>query len=362
MNKQLIPEVSIVAPTYNVEKYVGQFLDSILAQTFKDFELILIDDGSTDRSVEIAESYVERFDGRMHLIKREKNSGGDAVPKNTGIRLSRGKYLLILDSDDMIMKDALEKLHAIAEETQADVLHAERYFTTKADVVDKNTKLKIETSESGNFVDKPTFVTDDLAERMKLYAQSRFFWFHWSKFFRRDFIVENQIELPNLPASSDLVFSFKCLCLAKKYVRIPTIYNIYRLREGSMTRDKLSAAKFVKKWVTILVDGLNVMEEFMNGLDFFKQHPKYQFLVRDFYIQQVFHWTDRLYRKATPAMVNSIVQREFAEHPEFSTELIGYLFSYANFYRASLVDTRQQLAKLKSELATLDGGKLTDQP
>ena len=362
MTTKRIPAISIVAPTYNVEKYVGQFLDSILAQTFGDYELILIDDASTDRSVEIAESYIERFEGRMRLIKREKNSGGDAIPKNTGIRLSRGKYLLILDSDDLILKDALEKLRSIAEDTQAEVLHAERYFTTTEDVVDKHTKLKLETSEFGSFVDKPTLETTDLAERMKLYVKSRFFWFHWSKFFRRDFIVENQIELPNLPASSDLVFSFKCLCLAKKYVRIPTVFNVYRLRGGSMTRDNLSAERFVKKWVTILVDGLNVMEEFMKGLDFFNQNPAYKFLIRDYYIQQVFHWTDRLYRKVTPSLIDPVVRKEFAEHSDFSPELVGYLFSYANFYRANLVDTRQQLAKLKSELAKFDDGKIKAQP
>ena len=349
MTKQPIPAISIVAPTYNVEKYVEQFLDSILHQSFKDYELIIIDDCSTDRSAEIAESYIERFGDRMRLIRRDKNSGGDAIPKNTGIGLSRGKYLLILDSDDLILKDALEKLYAIAEETQADVLHAERYFTTDAEVVDKTTKLRLETAEAGGFVDKPTRVTDDLAERMKQYSKSRFFWFHWSKFFRRDFILENRIELPNLPASSDLVFSFKCLCLAKNYVRIPLVYNIYRQSEGSMTRKNLSAEKFVKKWVTILVDGLNVMEDFMRGLDFFQQNPKYQFLIRDFYIQQVFHWTDRLYRKATPASVDRIVRREFAAHPDVSTELIGYLFSYTNFYRAKLVDTRQKLAKLTEQ-------------
>ena len=344
MTQISIPTISIVAPAYNVEKYIGQFLDSILHQTFSDYELIVIDDASTDRSAEIAESFIERFDGRMRLIRREKNSGGDAIPKNTGIGLSRGKYLLILDSDDLITKTALEELHAIAEETQADVLHAERYLITDDDVINKDTKMKLKTSELGNiFVDKPTFVTEDIAERMKQFSKSRFFWFHWSKFFRRDFILENRIELPNLPASSDLVFSFKCLCLAKKYVRIPNIFNVYRQRDNSMTRSNLSVEKYIQKWVTILVEGLNVMEEFMNELDFFKQNPAYQFLIRDFYIQQVLHWTDRLYQKATPSAVAPIVQREFAEHPAVSTELISYLFSYTNFYRARLRDKQQRI-------------------
>ena len=344
------PEISIVAPTYNVEKYVGQFLNSILQQTFKNYELIIIDDCSTDKSVPIVESYVKKFGGRMRLIKREKNSGGDAIPKNTGIALSRGKYLLILDSDDLISNTALEELHSIAEKTGADVLHAERYFTTDAEVIDKKTPLEIKTSENAGFVKEPTEVTNDLSERLRLYAKSHFFWFHWSKFFRRDFIVGNRIDLPNIPASSDMVFSFKCLCLAKKYVRIPTVFNVYRLRGGSMTRQDLSPEKYIKKWAAILIDGLNEMEKFMDGLDFFERNPPYRFLVRDFYVQQVFHWTDRLYRKVSPATIDKIVQREFEARGGAPIALQSYLFSFANFYRASLVDTRQQFARLKNSI------------
>ncbi len=346
----MIPEISIVAPTYNVEKYVGQFLNSILNQTFKNYELIIIDDCSTDRSVEIVESYIKKFGGRMRLIKREKNSGGDAIPKNTGIALSRGKYLLILDSDDLISNTALEKLHSIAEETGADVLHAEKYFTTDADIVDKKTVLHLKSSENVSFVKEPTEITNDLAERLRLYAQSRFFWFHWSKFFRRDFIVGNRIDLPNIPASSDMVFSFKCLCLAKKYVRIPTVFNIYRLRGGSMTRQDLTPEKYIKKWAAILIDGLNEMEKFMDGLDFFERNPDYRFLVRNFYIQQVFHWTDRLYRKVTPAAIDQIVQREFEARGGAPIALQSYLFSFANFYRANLVDTRQRIGRFRDRL------------
>ena len=286
----------------------------------------------------------------MRLIKREKNSGGDAIPKNTGIALSRGKYLLILDSDDLISNTALEKLHSIAEETGADVLHAEKYFTTDAEVVDKKTVLHLKSSENVSFVKEPTEITNDLSERLRLYAQSRFFWFHWSKFFRRDFIVGNRIDLPNIPASSDMVFSFKCLCLAKKYVRIPTVFNIYRLRGGSMTRQDLTPEKYIKKWAAILIDGLNEMEKFMDGLDFFERNPDYRFLVRNFYVQQVFHWTDRLYRKVTPAAIDQIVQREFEARGGAPIALQSYLFSFANFYRANLVDTRQRIGRFRDRL------------
>jgi len=99
------PKVTVVIPVYNREKYVGDAIDSILAQTFPDFELLVIDDGSTDGSVEIVRSY---NDPRLRLVCNETNLG---VPKtrNRGIQFARGKYLAFLDSDDWAYPERLSK-------------------------------------------------------------------------------------------------------------------------------------------------------------------------------------------------------------------------------------------------------------
>ncbi len=99
------PKVTVLIPVYNREKYVAEALDSVLAQTFTDFELLVIDDGSTDRSVEIVRSY---SDPRLRLICNETNLG---VPKtrNRGIQLARGEYLAFLDSDDWAYPERLAK-------------------------------------------------------------------------------------------------------------------------------------------------------------------------------------------------------------------------------------------------------------
>jgi len=99
------PKVTVVIPIYNREKYVRDAIDSILAQTFTDFELLVIDDGSTDGSPEIVRSYC---DPRIRLVCNEKNQG---IPKtrNTGIRLARGEYLAFLDSDDWACPERLMK-------------------------------------------------------------------------------------------------------------------------------------------------------------------------------------------------------------------------------------------------------------
>lgn len=99
------PKVTVVIPVYNREKYIGDAIDSILAQTFTHFELIVIDDGSTDRTQEVVQSY---RDLRIRLVCNETNEG---IPRtrNTGIRLARGEYLAFLDSDDRAYPERLAK-------------------------------------------------------------------------------------------------------------------------------------------------------------------------------------------------------------------------------------------------------------
>ena len=90
-----IPAISVIIPMYNSEKYIAECLNSILVQTFQNFEVIVVDDCSTDNSVEIAKSYEEKFDGRLKIFKTKKNSnGGGYVPRNLGLNLSCGKYPL----------------------------------------------------------------------------------------------------------------------------------------------------------------------------------------------------------------------------------------------------------------------------
>ena len=137
------PEISIVMPMYNMEKYIGECLDSVLSQTFQNYEVIIVDDCSTDKSCEIVESYKPKFGGKLQLIRSEKNSGYPGIPRNKGIDISKGKYICFLDSDDAFINTALEELYNTAEEFQADVIHCERYFFVQdEDFTTDKTKLK----------------------------------------------------------------------------------------------------------------------------------------------------------------------------------------------------------------------------
>lgn len=114
-----MPRVSVIAPVYGVEQYIHQFMESVLAQTYKDFEFIVVDDGSPDNCPRILDEYAET-DSRIRVI-HQKN-GGVAKARNTGIDAATGEYVYIVDSDDWLQTNALEVLIRDADETKADVI------------------------------------------------------------------------------------------------------------------------------------------------------------------------------------------------------------------------------------------------
>ena len=112
---------------YNTEKYIGEALDSLLAQTFKDFEVIVVDDCSTDNGVEVVNGYAPKFNGRLQLMRMKVNSGG-GEPRNRGLHLSRGEYVFFMDADDALVSTALDELYAVAKNFAAYVVHCNRYY------------------------------------------------------------------------------------------------------------------------------------------------------------------------------------------------------------------------------------------
>lgn len=115
------PLVSVIMPAYSSERFIGDAISSVLAQTVTDWELIVIDDGSRDRTVEIVSDYAKK-DPRIHLMVNEKNMGAGNT-RNRGLDVCRGEYVALLDSDDYWQPQMLEKMIARARETQADILY-----------------------------------------------------------------------------------------------------------------------------------------------------------------------------------------------------------------------------------------------
>ena len=115
------PKVSVIVPIYNAEKYLGQCLDSILMQTLENIEVLCIDDGSSDGSLSILQTYA-MFDGRLKIITQE--NAGAGVARNNGLKSAHGEYITFVDADDFIEAETLEKMVAKAEEDQSDIVIA----------------------------------------------------------------------------------------------------------------------------------------------------------------------------------------------------------------------------------------------
>ncbi|MBE8954376.1 MAG: glycosyltransferase family 2 protein, partial [Quinella sp. 2Q5] len=165
-----IPAVSVVVPLFNAERYVAACLESLLYQTLTDFEVIVVDDCSTDSSVAVVESYIPKFGGRLKLSRMKKNSGSGGLPRNKGLQHSRGEYIFFVDADDFVTPTALEELYTLAKNFDADVVYCEKIFDT--DAAATNVWL---TNMNGKFsVAAPTFVTENLAERVHEILQLRF--------------------------------------------------------------------------------------------------------------------------------------------------------------------------------------------
>ena len=122
--------ISVIIPVYNVENYLRECIESVLNQTFRDFEVILVDDGSTDSSGDICDEYVEK-DERVTVI-HQKN-GGLSVARNTGLSEANGKYVYFLDSDDYISENALATLLNIAENDSSDIVFFDAVSFTDTD-------------------------------------------------------------------------------------------------------------------------------------------------------------------------------------------------------------------------------------
>ncbi len=191
------PEVSVLVPIYNVERYLERCLESLRDQTFGDFEVVCLNDGSTDRSREIVQRYVEA-DRRFRVIDKENSGYGASM--NRGLDAARGSYVAILESDDFFEPNALEVLHSVAESASADVVKANFYLYWSAPKERRELFRVVDAEEAGRTL-RPL---DDLAVFFRKPSI-------WSALYRRAFLEENGIRFLETPGASyqDSGFSFK---------------------------------------------------------------------------------------------------------------------------------------------------------
>ena len=280
--RQPCPAVSVVIPLYNAEKYIADCLESLLAQTFQNFEVIVVDDCSADSSPAIVENYREKFDGRLSLSHMRQNSGSGGLPRNKGMILSHGEYIQFLDADDMLTNTALEEMYTLAKDFDADVTYCERQYETDA----KGENIHIGTRQSGDFADKPTLETENLAERIDGLLKKRFAADTCFKFVRRNFMLENEIFFPHTCPGEDNIWTQSLIFCAKRFLRVPNAIYVRRHSEGSVMRKEKTPQQTITFWLNPVLLGLKTLDELMDKHEFFQQNPKYRYVVLEKFINE----------------------------------------------------------------------------
>lgn len=232
-----IPSISVIVPIYNVERYLEKCLNSLMNQSFDDYEVIIVNDGSIDRSKEIAEKYEAKY-SNVVLLNQENKGAGQA--RNYGIEAAKGEYLLFVDSDDFIHKDTLKITYSKAIENKADM------------VVFGYTIL----SESGDIIkiDHGFENTNStLSENHELIMCSPTV---WNKLIKKEMFISSGIRFPSIDNAEDLNVLLKLYLHVKVFAFVDKSLYFYLKREGSVSNDVLKADK-VLEIVDAVEDVLN---------------------------------------------------------------------------------------------------------
>lgn len=245
--KENMRKVSVIMPVFNVEKYVGEAIESVLKQTYTDFELLLIDDHSTDTSKKICEEYKEK-DSRIVLLENNSECHGPGPTRNIGIDYATGEYIYFMDSDDWVESKLLESAVNCILKTKADIVE----FGVK---YERSTKI---VSSEYCRRDFSVITKEDIRENILEFWREKncYLWIH---FFRRNIV--KGIKFEHIINGEDVSYFMDALCRARIIAYIPEVFYHYRHLEGSTCH----------QWVPDIIDCLEIQwihtKKFLDSFD-----------------------------------------------------------------------------------------------
>lgn len=221
MNTQTdTPLVSVITPVFNSEKYIGKSIESVLNQTYPSWEMILVDDLSTDRSVEIIGDYMKK-DERIKLIKLSENSGA-AVARNTALDASAGRFIAFLDSDDLWKPEKLEKQLAFMQKNDY------AFTFTDYELMDQDGNLLRKTIHMPDSIDYKGLLKNTIIGCLTVMLDRQ---------------QVGNIQMPNIRTRQDFALWLSVLKKGYRAYSIQEPLSIYRIVEGSISSNKFKAAK-----------------------------------------------------------------------------------------------------------------------
>ncbi len=225
------PKISVIVPVYNTENYLSQCLESIIGQTMKEIEIICVDDGSTDHSLDILKQYAVK-DSRITVLTQPNINAGAA--RNYGLKKAKGKYLSFLDADDFFEPDLLEKLYNASEKNKAQisVCRCDRYFHSKGEYASMSWSVREELLPGATVFS----FRDIRKDRLQCFVG-----WAWDKLFLSSFIQENDLFFQEQRTTNDMYFVFAALVKATRITVVEDVLVHQRKLDSgtlSITREK----------------------------------------------------------------------------------------------------------------------------
>lgn len=214
-----MPEISIIVPVYNAEKYLGHCIESILAQTFTDFELLLINDGSSDSSGLICDEYA-RKDQRVKVY--HKKNGGVSTARNLGLEKSRGKYITFSDSDDFLFNTAFQTyIDAFSKDSNIDVVKTGYY----QEYANGNPPQKFSSTRDVILEKRSDFLS------FLMFDKSNYNGFLWNECLRKEIVDKHRFD-ESINWCEDHIFSYSCFYDARKIYISKSLAYRYQIRSN----------------------------------------------------------------------------------------------------------------------------------
>ena len=217
------PKISIIIPIFNSEKYLSECLNSIIFQTLKSIEIICIDDGSSDNSINLLNEY-KAFEKRLIIIKQTHKGSG--YSRNIGIKFSKGTYIAFIDSDDIYPNNyTLEMMFKSA-------------YRNKA-LISGGGLISFQNKANNTIILSPNFNMQFQKEGIVLYNDYQYDFGYYRFIYKKNFLIKNKIFFPNYLRYQDPPFFIKAMSLAKKFYALQNITYLYREKGKSLTWNEL---------------------------------------------------------------------------------------------------------------------------
>ncbi len=367
-----MPKVSVVIPVFNGERHLRQCLDSVCSQSFSDIEIICVNDGSTDSTLDILNEYGQK-DSRVIVITQENRSAGPA--RNRGMEHASGQYVMFCDSDDYIEKNALEDLYGQADKTDADicVCGMNGYYSRvgkRLPIAGCLIKKWIPDTDTFNRTTNEDYILNFTSVSP------------CNKLFRRAFLIGNGLKFGTYRNGEDFSFTVIALCMADRITTVSKkLYTYRKEQESSRSVARLSAPadtlyamvyaaeylcghgimpekSFCNRAISSIINMLNtlsVRESFHEAVDYLKSEGAEKLLIcgrpeSDYYIRWHYQFVEHLLHDTADELYSYLFAMNYNLHLEGRSELTDQKEKYRKLSRKAK-KTEDEVATLARELA-----------